>query len=77
MINKEHLDNIKNLALDYSKAAPFKHVVFNKFLIDKIYDDVSKEFNLSEKVIQWLINTLAKISMLSQISKKWEHKLKN
>ena len=48
MINKEHLDNIKNLALDYSKAAPFKHVVFNKFLNDKIYDDVSKEFNLSK-----------------------------
>ena len=42
MINKEHLDNIKNLALDYSNAAPFKHVVFDKFLNDKIYDDVSK-----------------------------------
>ena len=48
MINREHLDNIKTLALNYNNAAPFKHVVFHNFLNDKIYNEVSKEFNLSK-----------------------------
>tara|TARA_A100001015_G_scaffold212192_1_gene237927 strand:- start:1605 stop:2435 length:831 start_codon:yes stop_codon:yes gene_type:complete len=48
MINREHLDNIKTLALNYNNAAPFKHVVFHNFLNDKIYSEVSKEFNLSK-----------------------------
>ena len=35
MINREHLDNIKTLALNYNNAAPFKHVVFHNFLNEK------------------------------------------
>ena len=48
MINLEHIQNEKKIALNYNNAIPFKHVVMENFLQNNIYHKVVSEFNLTK-----------------------------
>ena len=46
MINYNNFTNIKNLRNNFQSNQPFKHLVFQDFLSEETYNNVSNEFNL-------------------------------
>ncbi len=67
MINKDYLNTVKNLSVDYSRAAPFPSIVLDNFLEDETLKEVVPSLESQVNSLPWYEEE----SGWWQIKKKW------